>query len=253
MIIHTITYKPGRTIPVADTLSRAPVYNPSREELVHTVYEFPIRDELLNKIRHETTKDDASSVLGQVISKGWPDHKDLIPENIRAYFSYRDELTVSDGIVMRGSRVVIPDRLRKEMKQRIYKGHMRSNSCLRFAKDIIYWPQISSEIRQFVETCGTCATYSQRQARETPIITTIPERPWEKVGTDIFFWAGKEFLVMFDYYSNFIEYNKQGMADSESVVSVMNTHFARYGVPCIIVSDNGPQFAPTLFRSFAEC
>ena len=130
---YTITYKPGRIIPVADTLSRALVYNPSREELVHAVYKFPIRDELLNKIRHETANDDAL-----VISKGWPDHKDLVPENIRVYFSYRDKLTVSDGIVMRGSQVVIPDKLKKEMKQRIHKGHMGINSCLRFAKDIIY-------------------------------------------------------------------------------------------------------------------
>ena len=58
---------------------------------------------------------------------------------------------------------------------------------------------------------------------------------------------------MYDYYSNFIEYNKMGMADSASVVSAMKTPFTQYGVPQIIVSDNGPQFASTLFRSFAEC
>ena len=110
------------------------------------MHEFLIRVELLNKIRHETAEDYTPSVLGQVISKSWPDHKDLVPENIRAYFSYWNELTVSDGIVMRGSPVIIPDRLRKEMKQRIHKGHMGINACLRFAEDIIYWPQMSSEI-----------------------------------------------------------------------------------------------------------
>ena len=83
-------------------------------------------------------------------------------------------------------------------------------------------------------------------------MTTIQERSWEKVGSGVSFWAGKEFLVMYDYYSNFIEYNKLAMADSESVVSVMKTHFAQYGVPRIIMSDNGPQFASALFRSFCR-
>ena len=76
------------------------------------------------------------------------------------YYHYRDELAVSDGIIMRGERVVIPLSMRKEMKRKIHTGHMGMNACLRLARDVVYWPGMSSEVRQYVETCGTCATFS---------------------------------------------------------------------------------------------
>ena len=54
---------------------------------------------------------------------------------------------------------------------------------------------MSAEIRQHAKTCATCATYASKQAKETPIISAIPDRPWKKVATDMLSWAGDEYLM----------------------------------------------------------
>ena len=197
-----LRWSPGTEIPVADVLSRAPVQNPSEEELIHCVTDNGLRDERLQQIRDATATDQSLTILGEIILKGWPNQKDGVPMEALPYFNYRDELTIQDGIVYRGDRIVVPKALRKDMKNRVHAGHLGINSCLRRARDLIYWPGMSAEIRQHVETCGTCATYASKQPQETSVITGIPDRPWKKVATDMLNWAGDEYLVTLDYHSS---------------------------------------------------
>ena len=76
----------------------------------------------------------------------WPENKASLPQSISVYFNYRDELSVQDGTVLRGERVVIPSSMRADMKRRIHAGHLGVNSCLRRARDVVFWPGMSSEI-----------------------------------------------------------------------------------------------------------
>ena len=86
------------------------------------------------------------------IIKGWPNEKSKVPLCITPYFDYRDELTVQDGIVLRGERVVIPTSMRKQLKAEVRSGHSGINSCLRRARELIFWSRMSSEIRQYIES-----------------------------------------------------------------------------------------------------
>ena len=147
------------------------------------------------------------------------------------YFNYRDELTNQDGIIYRGDRIVVPKALRQDMKNRVHAGHLCINSCLRRARDLIYWPGMSAEIRQHVETCGTCATYANKQPQETSVITGIPDRPWKKVATDMLNWAGDEYLVTVDYHSGFFELDKLNDITSAAIIEKLKAHFARHGSP----------------------
>lgn len=47
------------------------------------------------------------AVLKAMIKAGWPDTQDEVPKCIREYFSYRDELSVQDGLVFEGQRLMI--------------------------------------------------------------------------------------------------------------------------------------------------
>ena len=76
-------------------------------------------------------------------SSGWPDDKCQLPQAVFPYYSYRDELTVHDGIVVCVQRVAIPRTMCNDIKQRVYAGHLGINSCLRRACDIVFWPGLS--------------------------------------------------------------------------------------------------------------
>lgn len=59
----------------------------------------------------------------------------------------RDELTVQDGLVFKGNFVVIPKSLRADMKLKIHSSHLGIEVCLRRARECIYWPGMSAEMK----------------------------------------------------------------------------------------------------------
>ena len=109
---------------------------------------------------------------------------------------------------------------------------------------------MSSDIRQYIETCGTCATYSTRQKQESPVITTIPPRPWQKIAADLCSWGGKTYLVVYCYHSNFFEVDELLSQTAGEVITKLKVQFARYGCPETLITDNGPQFSSAEFHSF---
>ena len=78
-------------------------------------------------------------------------------------------------------------------------------STLSRASESMYWPGMSSEVRQFVESCHVCRAFDQQQPKETFVAHEIPSRPWAKVGTDMFSFNGRIYLLCVDYYSSFWE------------------------------------------------
>ena len=92
-----------------------------------------MKDYRLEQVRGATTTDEIFMKLGDVIMKGWPNDRSNVPSEILPYFPYRDEMTVQDGIIMRGTRIVVPTTMRRELKERLHVGYMGVNSCLRYA------------------------------------------------------------------------------------------------------------------------
>ena len=49
------------------------------------------------------------------IKEGWPDHGNSCPPSVKPFWNYRDEISVMEGLVFKGERIVIPVALRKDM------------------------------------------------------------------------------------------------------------------------------------------
>ena len=138
------------------------------------------------------------------------------------------------------------------MKKRIHTGHMGINSCLRRARAYVYWPNMSSEIRQFIETCPTCSSFHNKQAPQPLYLHQIPSRPWQKLGIDIFTIKSRNYLITVDYYSSFFEVDFLPEMTSSTIISKLKSHIARYGIPDQIYSDNGPQLVSKEFKIFCQ-
>ena len=89
-----------------------------------------------------------------------------------------------------------------------------------------------------------------RNPKETLMSHEIPERPWQKIGVDLM--KGKDYLITTDYRSNFWEIDALPNILTKTVISKLKPHFARYDIPDVVVSDNGPQFDCDEFRYFAS-
>ena len=187
-----------------------------------------------------------------MIQQGWPDDKSRVPEAALPYFNIRDELSIQDGLVFRGERIIIPQTLRKEMKETLHTSHVGIEGTLRRARESIYWPGMNADVKQYISMCETCRSYDRRNQKETLMPHELPDRPWEKVGTDLFELHGKHYLITVDYLSNFWEIDRLYDLGSKAVINKLKSHFARYGIPSTLVSDNGPQFSSEDFAKFAR-
>ena len=57
------------------------------------------------------------------------------------------------------------------------------------------------------------------------------ERPWEKVGMDIFYLESNWYIVATDYYSNYFEIEKLNNLQAQEIINFVKQQIARYGVP----------------------
>ena len=80
----------------------------------------------------------------------------------------------------------------------------------------------------------------------------IPQLPLECVGTDLFMWNSKQYLIIVDYYSRFFEFENLHTLTGQTLINKLMNIFARHGIPQTLISDNGPQFLSELFTNFAK-
>ncbi len=162
-----VTYKPGKDLLIADTLSRAYLdeHFPDKHSQVNTVSHLKIGTDKLQELKEETKKDETMSILKEVILQGWPVNKNLVPVQVVPYFTFRDELTVHDGLVFRGERLVVQESLRRSFKERLHSSHLGSERMLRRARECIYWPGMSADIRNITGSCDACQTFGRAQQK----------------------------------------------------------------------------------------
>ena len=252
-----IIYRPGPEMYLADTLSRAYLKDCDDEtakgmETVNMARHVPISQPLMEELAEAVRQDDTMTKLKEVIRSGWPERQHDVDPVLRPYFHVRDELSLDDNLVYRGERVVIPKSRRKVMMQKVHSSHLGIEGCLRRARECLYWPNMNSEMTDFMQKCETCRSLGRNQQKETLHSHDVPQQPWRKVGADIFQFSDKMYLVTVDYYSGFWEIDYLENTKSSTVIRKMKAQFARYGIPQVLITDNGPQFTAENFKMFSK-
>ena len=110
-------YLDGKENILADTLSRAHLEETTddipEEELtaqVHMVYEnVPATKPRLEVSKEEIAKDPGLKKVTKCIIEGWPNRKYNIPDEAKSYWSFREELSIINGIEFKVERLVMPD------------------------------------------------------------------------------------------------------------------------------------------------
>ena len=66
-------------------------------------------EEKIHEIRRYAGEDNSLQLLKRITQGGWPADHSSLPLLVTPYFSVRDELAVTDGLIFRGERRVIPE------------------------------------------------------------------------------------------------------------------------------------------------
>ena len=218
-------------------------------EILRTLPASPAK---LDEIWEQTRQDATLDHLKEVIHHGWPEYPSQCPFDLKGFWNFREDLSVENGLVLKQYRLVIPSKLRPQMLQIVHQGHMGMEKCLLKAKDCLFWPGISNDIKKMTTTCSTCLQYSKQQLKEPLHPHSVPSFPWQKVGTDLLQYKGAQYLLVADYYSKYPVLRKLNATTSNAVIDQLKSIFAEYGMPETLVSDNGPQHRSQEFSTFCN-
>ena len=260
----TVIYKKGRDIPVADALSRVTPMDPEdniklpiiainmiTKLVLMSTFAQDNFSRKLDHIRKSTSQDNQLTRLSCYINTGFPCEKKNLPRDLQDYWNYRDTLSIENGLITSGSRIIVPHEMRAKMMQYIHEGHQGKERCLLQARNTVFWPRISHDIQELIERCIIC----QEHGKSQPIVgitQELPPFPWHTLATDIFYWKRMDFLMVADVFSKYFLVRKLINSTSTAVCAEIATIVTELGLPHVIRSDNGPCYSSKEFQQMLQ-
>ena len=229
-----LEYIRGKENSIADALSRVDPLSPEPQDAkqmdaipVHQITNaIPATNNRLDRTRIATTADPTLNQLRHYIFHGWPVQKRQLPEPVQHYWNYREELAIENGLIFKAHRLVIPTSQRAKYLRHLHTGHLGEETTLLLARETVFWPGISDDIRNAVKACDVCQKHKPAQQKEPLISHDVPSMPWVKLGFDIFEHHSHHYLLVADYFSKFSIVKKLSNQTSGHVINLLKTIFA---------------------------
>ena len=136
-----IRYVLGCKQALADILSRASLPNTEQEnyeEFQEVLIVLAVSDERYEEFQKETKTDPELQAVLTLVKSGWPDTKQQVPVEARPYWTFRDEVVTADGLLFKGTRLIVPRVLRSDMLCQIHKSHLGIVKCRQRARDVLF-------------------------------------------------------------------------------------------------------------------
>ena len=252
----TLQYKPGRNdLNPADYISRHPQTIPTRNNKAEDYISFITskavpKSMTLDEIRAATAMDTTLVTVMEAVQTGRWDKPEL-----SSFARFASEISVTDGVVLRGHRIIIPNSLQKRVisiAHQAHQGIVKTKQCIR---EKVWFPGIDSMVEETIKACIPCQASNPQTPNREPIQPTpLPSEPWTCLSMDFSgpFPSGDYLLIVVDDYSRFPEVEIVKSTSASSVIPKLENIFARQGFPTTVKTDNGPPFTSHEFAEFAE-
>ena len=152
----SVSHIPGKQLVIADALSRNPVSHDDKDSKSADEVEFsidslhalwPASQHRLQQIRELTSHDPDLSLVKEYILNGWPRQNSQLPPSLKCFVDVKSLLSIAEGIITYGDRILIPPTLRKEMLERLHESHQGISKTLQMAASCLWWPGIQKTSR----------------------------------------------------------------------------------------------------------
>ncbi|XP_064463655.1 uncharacterized protein K02A2.6-like [Ornithodoros turicata] len=250
---YKLHYRPGKRHQNADALSRLPLpveedepAGPGDVLMIEAVSIPPLTP---SAIAQSTAQDTTLSRVYQGVQSGYVSDwtgKDFLPFNVR-----RNELSTHKGCLLWGSRVVIPPALQSQALTLLHAGHRGMTAMKHAARSYFWWPQLDTAIENAVSSCHTCQRYAKSLPRQPPPVWSRPRVAWSVLHMDLAGPIhGQSYLVVVDAVTKWLEVRPVSTATSSTLIDALRAIFATFGLPQLVVSDNGTAFVSSEMKSF---
>ena len=124
------------------------------------------RSDSLQQLREGTQADDTLAILKYTIQQGWPSSIKELSSEIQPFWTFREELTIEDGIILKGTRIIIPSKKQNTILKLIHEGHLGLTKCKLCIKETVYWPGLNEQLEKLILNCPLCLKYSQSKCKQ---------------------------------------------------------------------------------------
>lgn len=253
---YEISYKAGQTNGNADGLSRLPL--PVMPDSVPLPGETILLMEHLEgtpvhsgHIKAWTKRDPVLSQVLRYTLEGWP--KAVNSEELTPYYTKRTELSVEDGCILWGTRVIVPPQGRSKVLSELHEAHPGESRMKALARSYVWWPGLDQDIVKKVKSCDECQAHQSTPAEAPLHPWEWPGLPWSRLHVDYAGpYKGEMFLIVIDAYSKWLEVHCMKSTTSNATIEKLREIFATHGLPATLVSDNGSNFTSSEFEEFMK-
>ncbi|KAJ8047788.1 hypothetical protein HOLleu_06882 [Holothuria leucospilota] len=252
---YTIKYVPGQNVPIADCLSRCIATDckttqiPNIDVHVHEITN--MKPFVIDRIRAATASDTILQTLKTYIIEFWPSEKNQCNEISHAYWQHRHELAIYNGLILKGSRIIIPTSMRPKILSILHQQHQGIEKTRLRARQSVFWPGLNAEIERMIQECVACQTHQKNQSK-LPVKPIHSTRAMETIGVDLFEYKNKQYLLAVDYFTGFVWADYLPNTRSDTVVVKLDSIFTDFVRPTKLISDNGPQLTSQVMQEFCE-
>ena len=195
----------------------------------------------IEEVQKETEKDETLQAVKQAIHTGdWTD-KSLLPYKLAS-----NELSVNlaNGIVLRGSRIVMPKVLWKKSVKIAHEGHQGLAKTKALIREKVWFPLVDKYVTEEIANCLACQAVGPQNVPEPLRMRPMPSGPWKRLHIDFFgpVPSNEYLLVIVDAYSRFPIVEVVRSTSIETVIPKLDSVFAMHGIPNEVITDNGPPF-----------
>lgn len=251
-------YLQGKENVLADALSRVSPLPITQTDVTDSVpvnllsASIPATRDRLEQLKIATSNDPQLSQIRHYVVHGWPAHRSECAPIAQEFWNYRDELSVEEGLIFKNHRLVVPDSERQYFLQKLHTGHLGEEKCILRARQLVFWPRITQDLRMLVKTCDICQMVRPSQPKQSLHPHEVPPGPFKKLGMDIFDLDNSHYLLVADYFSKFPFVRKLNSMHSKTVIDVLKNLFSEHGAPEILYCDQGTAFTSQEFYEFAD-
>jgi len=236
----SITWSAGKEHLIADALSRRPVWE-AEKCAVATVDLSPHVADLANDGAFAFVREGAKAREYRHLVECIKGDRAEDSGPFRKYFDNLSIHPCSNGVdlVLMDERIVVPADARRTIMRVLHKAHLGKTKTYERARQAFFWPGMKNDLDQVVEACEQCQQLRPAE-QDTPMRCDVATAPMEKVGADLFSFAGKEYFVLVDRFSGYPLVRKLSSTTTTAVTNVMEEWFAIFGYPKTIRTDGGP-------------
>lgn len=240
----TIHHRAGKLHQAADALSRL---EEDQEDISAVEYTEEQLDnwyrDLCAKVHRQPEAYPVWKVKGRTLYKRIVDSKKILGED-------------------RPWKAVVPKSERKnllfEYHDRPTSGHLGSFKTLQRLKEKYYWPGMAADVARYVARCPTCLSLKPSQQGPAGLMgeQRVAGTPWRIITADLMgplplsTKQNRMLLVVCDYFTKYSILLPLRAATAKKVAELIeNQVFLKFGVPQVIICDNGVQFKGREFQN----